>query len=177
MMQALIDQYTQLRNDAELHLGRGMSTTSRIAMSSMHSPALAPNKRCSSRSRWHRMPLFATINGVGTGAKATVDTISERLRSLSRHCGIWMERRRCAMPQRFKHKLDRHLSQAQVPRCKQCAEHCETSCSSCRKPVCLRHNAAPSHSLEILCLDCVLVGTPSIVALPPKSNSGRLSCG
>jgi hypothetical protein len=58
---------------------------------------------------------------------------------------------------RFQHKRERYEAQATVVRCKVCAQHCETSCSGCRKPVCLRHNAASATSLEVLCLDCFLI--------------------
>ena len=61
------------------------------------------------------------------------------------------------MVQRFKHKRERYEAKATVPRCKDCADHCETTCSDCHKPVCLRHNAAPSYSLDIICFDCFLI--------------------
>jgi hypothetical protein len=58
---------------------------------------------------------------------------------------------------RFQHKRERYEAQATILRCKVCAQHCETSCSGCRKPVCLRHNAASATSLEVFCLDCYII--------------------
>lgn len=71
------------------------------------------------------------------------------------------------MARRFKHKLERHLEQPRVLRCKRCAEHCETICSGCKKPVCLRHNAA-SQCFEVVCLDCLLAR--SVVVAPSGSK-------
>ncbi len=75
------------------------------------------------------------------------------------------------MPRRFKHKLERHLAQTLVLRCKQCAEHCETTCSRCRKPVCLRHNAASRYAFEVLCLDCFLARPIAVAPSGSKEAS------
>ena len=72
------------------------------------------------------------------------------------------------MPRRCKHKLERHLEQPRVLRCKRCAEHCETICSGCGQPVCLRHDAASRCSFEVVCLDCFLAR--SVTAAPTGSK-------
>jgi hypothetical protein len=59
------------------------------------------------------------------------------------------------MPRRFRHKSERYAV-ALILRCKVCAEHCETACVTCRRPVCLRHNVATALSATILCGDCGL---------------------
>ncbi len=63
--------------------------------------------------------------------------------------------------QRFQHKRERYEAQSVIMRCKVCADHCETNCSGCRKPICLKHNMAPGHALDLLCLDCFLIRTAS----------------
>jgi len=60
------------------------------------------------------------------------------------------------MTRRFKHKLERHLEQPRILRCKRCAEHCETTCSGCGQPVCLRHNMASATSFEVRCAECAM---------------------
>ena len=41
-----------------------------------------------------------------------------------------------------------------VPRCKVCAVHTDVRCSGCQKPICKRHNAAPSWMFDLYCSDC-----------------------
>jgi len=72
------------------------------------------------------------------------------------------------MPRRCKHKLERYLEQPRVLRCKRCAEHCETICSGCGQPICLRHNIAPATSFEIRCAQCAMV---SVVPFSAGSKS------
>ena len=46
------------------------------------------------------------------------------------------------------------LNASAVARCFQCAEHTDIRCSGCHKPMCRRHNAAPSTSFYCYCYDC-----------------------
>ncbi len=75
------------------------------------------------------------------------------------------------MPRRCKHKLERYLELPRVLRCLRCAEHCETICSVCKKPVCLRHNAASRYSFEVVCLDCFLVRSGAMAPSSSKEAS------
>ncbi len=75
------------------------------------------------------------------------------------------------MARRCKHKLERHLELPRVLRCLRCAEHCETICSVCKKPVCLRHNAASRYSFEVICLDCFLVCSGAVAPSSSREAS------
>jgi hypothetical protein len=47
-----------------------------------------------------------------------------------------------------------HQTPTTVLRCFVCADHCDTRCSGCQKPICLRHNAAPSYLFKLYCGNC-----------------------
>jgi hypothetical protein len=75
------------------------------------------------------------------------------------------------------HTRERYERLRTIPRCKVCAEHTDVCCSSCRRPICMRHKRSLD-GVMLFCRECFPDTTISRVpGSPPHHHRGSGGVG